>query len=146
MLEIAENKLGNAGIKYYNTASRNISFDNEFDVVTAVQSYHYLNIETRKTAIKYCFKALNKSGIIVTFENIAMSEFRSESMSIERWKNFLASGGKTQEEIQSHINRRGTVVFPITIMQHINMLQECGFNSVDILWSSYMQAGFFAVK
>ena len=37
-------------------------------------------------------------------------------------------------------------VFPITIEEHIKLLRECGFKSVDVLWTSYLQAGFWAVK
>lgn len=42
--------------------------------------------------------------------------------------------------------RRGTEVLPITIEEHLCLLKECGFKSADILWTSYMQAGFFAIK
>ena len=30
--------------------------------------------------------------------------------------------------------------------EHIKLLRECGFRSVDLLWTSYLQAGFWAVK
>ena len=64
----------------------------------------------------------------------------------KRWGNFLASTEKNAEEIQAHLERRGTEVFPITTEQHIRLMRECGFRSVDILWTSYMQAGFSAIK
>ena len=37
-------------------------------------------------------------------------------------------------------------MFPITIEQHLEMLKNAGFKSVNILWVSYMQAGFWAIK
>ncbi len=55
--------------------------------------------------------------IFITFENISLSSPRSEKIAVERWKNFLASCGKSPEEIQSHLDRRGTEVLPITIEQ-----------------------------
>ena len=130
----------------FNIDSQHLDFDNEFDIVTAVQSHHYLDMESRKTATKHCYQALKQSGIYITFENIALSVLQSEVIGIERWKQFLASNGKTTEEIKSHVSRRGTEVFPITVEQHIKLLRECGFGSVDILWASYMQAGFWAIK
>ena len=36
-------------------------------------------------------------------------------------------------------------VFPITIEEHITLLREAGFKSVDILWTSYLRAGFCAM-
>lgn len=146
MLKTAENKLGHKNIQYFNIDSQHLDFDNEFDIVTAVQSHHYLDMESRKTAAKHCYQALKQSGIYITFENIALSTPQSDVIGIERWKRFLASNGKTTEEIKSHVSRRGTEVFPITVEQHIKLLRECGFRSVDILWASYMQAGLFAIK
>lgn len=43
-------------------------------------------------------------------------------------------------------NRRGVEVFPITLEQHIELLKKCGFRSVNVLWASYLQAGFWAIK
>ena len=53
---------------------------------------------------------------------------------------------KDPKIVKMHIDRRGVEVFPITIEEHIKMLREAGFRSVDVLWTSYLQAGFWAVK
>ena len=45
-----------------------------------------------------------------------------------------------------HKERRGTEVFPITVEEHLSLLKKCGFRSVNLLWASYLQAGFWAVK
>ena len=49
-------------------------------------------------------------------------------------------------DVKMHIERRGVEVFPITIEQHIELLKKCGFRSVNVLWTSYLQAGFWAIK
>ncbi len=147
MLEKAKEKL-NAyqNIVYKNISSQQLDYENKFDVVTAVQSHHYLNAEQRKEATQNCFRALKSGGIYITFENIMLSDEISDRIGNERWKNYLRSYGKTETEVQSHINRRGTEVFPITIEEHLRLLKSCGFETADILWASYMQAGFFAIK
>ena len=33
-----------------------------------------------------------------------------------------------------------------SLEEYIKMLREAGFSSVDVLWTSYLQAGFWAVK
>ncbi len=146
MLAIARKKLGNDHIRYLCTSSQDLSFDKEFDIVTAVQSHHYLDRPTRKKAVENCYKALKPSGLFITFENIALSTPQSDLIGAERWAEFLVSSGKSPEEVQAHLARRGTEVFPITIEEHITLLRECGFRSVDLLWASYLQAGFFAIK
>jgi tRNA (cmo5U34)-methyltransferase len=36
--------------------------------------------------------------------------------------------------------------FPITVEEHLSLLKKMGFNAVELLWYSYMQAGFYCVK
>lgn len=146
MIENAKSKLsGFDNVSFYNLSSQQFDFKNRFDIVTAIQSHHYLNKEQRALATKKCFDALKSGGVYVTFENIELSSEMSIKIGIDRWKRFLFSNGKN-EEVQSHINRRWTEVFPITVEEHIKLIKGCGFRTVDVLWASYMQAGFFAVK
>lgn len=75
-----------------------------------------------------------------------MSTEQSEMLAIARWKNYMLAHGRTEEQTENHMKRRGTELFPITIEEHIKILKEIGFKSVDLLWGSYLQAGFFAIK
>ncbi len=146
MLEEAKGKLAGREIRFFNISSQQITFESEFDVVTAVQSHHYLKPGERKDAVSKCYHALRKNGVFITFENIRMSTDESDAIALTRWAHFLADHGNSAEDVQMHIDRRGTEVFPITIEEHIRLLRECGFRSVDLLWTSYLQAGFWAVK
>ena len=146
MLDIAKSKLQGRDITYINTASQKMAFDSEFDVVTAVQCHHYLKPDERKIAVGNCFRALKSEGVFITFENIKMTTEESDKIALKRWENFLSDHLKDPEVVKMHIDRRGVEVFPITIEEHINMLREAGFKSVDVLWTSYLQAGFWAVK
>ena len=146
MLAEAKEKLSGRGIRFLNVSSQHLAFESEFDVVTAVQSHHYLQPDERKTAVEKCYHALRETGVFITFENIRMSTDESDAVALSRWAHFLADHGNSPEDVQMHLDRRGVIVFPITIEQHIKLLKECGFKSVDLLWASYLQAGFWAVK
>jgi tRNA (cmo5U34)-methyltransferase len=146
MLDIAKNKLQGREVRTYNIASQNMTFESEFDVVTAVQSHHYLKPDERRVAVGNCFRALKSGGVFVTFENIRMTTEASDKIALKRWENFLSDHLKDPEVVKMHIDRRGVEVFPITIEEHIKLLREAGFKSVDVLWTSYLQAGFWAMK
>ena len=146
MLCIAREKLADRDIRYVNVPSDNLPFRDEFDIVTAIQCHHYYDEGGRREAVRHCFDALHKGGIFVTFENIRMSADESDAIAIKRWKQFQLGHGRSPEDVEKHIARRGTQMFPITIEQHLALLRECGFSTVDILWTSYMQAGFWAIK
>ena len=146
MLERAKEKLQGKDIRFLNIQSQDLGFDSEFDVVTAVQCHHYLKPEARRTAVQNCCRALKDNGIFVTFENIKMSTDESDRIALKRWENFLSEHLNDPEKVAHHMNRRGVEVFPITIEEHIKLLRESGFRSVDVLWTSYLQAGFWAIK
>lgn len=149
MLDIAKDKLSGLearNIRFFNVSSGEISFSEEFDVVTAVQSHHYLQMDERKKAVKNCYNALKEGGIFVAFENIKMSTDESDELTLKRWVHFLEEHGNSPEKVEMQLTRRGTEVLPITIEQHIEILRECGFRSVNVLWASYLQAGVWGIK
>lgn len=146
MLDRAKEKLQGKDIRFLNMQSQDLDFDSEFDVVTAVQCHHYLQPEARRTAVKNCWRALKDNGIFITFENVKMTTDESDRIALKRWENFLSDHLNDPDKVAHHMNRRGVEVFPITIEDHIKLLRECGFSSVDVLWTSYLQAGFWAIK
>lgn len=145
MLKIAEKRLV-GGIVYRNIPSQELDYKEEFDVVTAVQCHHYLSLEERKTATKKCFDALKHNGIFITFENIRLENSAAEELAVRRWKSFMISNGRSPEEAEKQLERRGKEYFPITVEEHKKLLKDCGFRSAQPLWFSYLQAGFFAIK
>lgn len=146
MLNIAKSRFTNTEIIFRNISSQELDYDEKFDVVTAIQCHHYLSQEERQIAIRKCFNALSENGIFITFENICYKNKSADLLALRRWENYMISNGKTQQEVAKHIERRGKEVFPITVEEHLNLLKSIGFKYVELLWFSYMQAGFFAVK
>lgn len=146
MLDIAKNTLSHADITYRNISSQELDYNEQFDIVTAIQSHHYLSKEERETAVKNCYHALKENGIFITFENIIFENHKADQLALKRWQNYMISNGKAKQEVLKHTDRRGKVVFPLTTAEHLKLLKLCGFSCVELLWLSYMQAGFLAVK
>lgn len=145
MLAIAKDKLSGKDVTFMNVPSEKLSVTNAYDVITAVQCHHYFDPVTRALATKNCFNALKDGGIFITFENIKMSTDESDAIGVERWFEYFRKVGKP-ENIELQRNRRGSEFFPITIEDHINLYKETGFSSVNLLWTSYLQAGFWMIK
>jgi len=116
------------------------------DVITAIQSHHYLSKEDRIKVTRVCYDLLNQGGIYVTFENIRPMTEMGVEIGKRNWKRFQLSKGRDLETVENHIRRFNTLFFPITVEEHLSMLKEIGFNCVELLWFSCMQAGFYCVK
>jgi tRNA (cmo5U34)-methyltransferase len=116
------------------------------DVITAVQCHHYLSREERATAVRVCYDLLAKGGVFITFENIRPLTEVGTEIGKRKWGRFQASNGKTESEVEAHLARFDKEYFPITVEQHLDLLRRSGFETVELLWYSNMQAGFYCVK
>ena len=116
------------------------------DVITAIQSHHYFSREKRKNAVENCFNLLRNGGVFITFENIRPLTEKGIEVGKNYWGNFQLSAGKSEDAVLNHLNRFDSEFFPITILEHIDLLKSCGFKVIEMLWYSYMQAGFYAIK
>jgi tRNA (cmo5U34)-methyltransferase len=150
MLEEAQKKLcGSDRIKFlkpYSTQDLTRETLGRPDVITAIQSHHYLPKENRIKVTKVCYDLLNEGGIYVTFENIRPMTEIGVAIGKRNWKRFQLSSGRDLETVENHLKRFDTIFFPITVEEHLSLLKKIGFKAVELLWYSYVQAGFYGVK
>jgi tRNA (cmo5U34)-methyltransferase len=116
------------------------------DVITAIQCHHYLSRSERARAIGTCFDLLAEGGIFVTFENVRPMTERGIEIGKRNWGRFQREAGKDREEVEQHLDRFDREYFPITVEEHLELLRKAGFQTVELFWYSYMQAGFYCVK
>ncbi|MGA3059507.1 MAG: class I SAM-dependent methyltransferase [Candidatus Bathyarchaeia archaeon] len=118
----------------------------KFDVMTAIQSHHYLSSNERIKATKVCFELMAHGGVYITFENVRPMTTEGLVIAKEYWKRFQLAKGRDAVTVENHLCRFDTEYFPITIMDHLSLLKETGFSTSEILWYSYMQAGLYSIK
>lgn len=116
------------------------------DVITAIMCHHYLNGENRLDATGVCFDLLAPKGLYITFENIRPSHEESIQSYLERWGRYQISQGKSHDVVEEHLKRFDKAYFPITVDEHLALLNKCGFRIAELFWYSQMQAGFYAIK
>lgn len=146
MIDIARNQINSDKVEFVLKSVNDMDYENEFDVITSVQVFHYLPVDERRAAIQKCYNALKSNGIFITFENFAPDTEMMKRIYLDRWKRYQINNGKSVEEVGRHIARYGKDYFPITIDEHKRLLSNCGFRSVELLWCSYMQVGILGVK
>lgn len=159
MLDPSERMLGQAKEKLSSYSNERIEFlkaspTQEFsqeleerpDVITAIQCHHYLDRENRARAVKKCYELLKEEGIFITFENISPLTEEGISVGKKYWGEFQSNHGRSEEEVEAHLERFDNEYFPITVEEHLELLRKTGFRTVEIFWYSYMQAGFYCIK
>ena len=118
----------------------------EPDIITAVLCHHYLLEPARLEATQNCYRLLKAGGLYITFENIRPMTDAGTEIGKVNWRNFQVASGKPEDEAENHLKRFGVEYYPITIEQHLDLMRGCGFSAVELLWYSYMQAGFYCIK
>ena len=149
MLDIAREKLASAmpPCTFLLAGSEELPpSDNSYDLVTAIMSHHYLPPEDRRQATENCFQLLRPGGLYVTFETIRPTTEKSLAIGLDRWRRAQESAGKAPDVAAKHLSRYGVELLPITLNAHLDLLRDTGFSIVEVFWTSYLQAGFYAIK
>lgn len=128
------------------TENLELDADLKPDVITALQCHHYLDTQTRITAIKRCLDLLTDGGLYITFENIHPGTASGISIGLNRWGRYQLSQGRDEQTVANHLKRFDSAYFPISVNAHIDLLKESGFGAAELFWYSHMQAGLFAIK
>ena len=148
MLDMARSQLRDEPrCRFINASSQELEFpDNTFDAVTAVLAHHYLDAPERGKAERNIFRMLRQGGIYVTCEHTSPMTETGRLLTLARWRDFQHAAGKPAEKAAEHTARYGESYFPISMSEHIRLLQDCGFSTVEILWASYCDVVFYAIK
>lgn len=146
MVSIAQKRFDVPNVSFLVSGIQELKYDSQFDVVTAIQVNHYLHKEERQRAVQNCYTALKSGGIFITFENFAPFSNLGKQLYLDRWKAYQLSQGKSLTECDNHISRYGNEYFPISISEHLDVMNKCGFKIVEVLWLSYMQIGLWGIK
>ena len=146
MLEIARERFSGPRTAFLQADIRELDFTGRFDVVTAIQVNHYFHEEDRILAIRSCARALKPGGVFITFENFAPFTAQGKQLALDRWKAFQLRQGKSPEECAAYLARYGKDYFPITVSDHLETMNRCGFSAVEVLWLSGMQVGLLGIR
>lgn len=151
MMNEAKNKLQKkkegGRIRFLDPVStENLTLKLRADVITAIQSHHYLSQAIREKATRTCYGLLKNKGLYITFENIRPFSKKGIENAKKYWSAFQLSKGKDVETVRNHMKRFDLEYFPITVEKHLKLLRASGFQTVELFWYSYMQAGFYCIK
>lgn len=146
MIGIVQKRFDIPNVSFLISDIQKLEYSSQFDVVTAIQVNHYFQIEERIKAIQNCYRSLKPGGIFITFENFAPFSDFGKQLYLDRWKAYQLSQGKSSAECDNHISRYGNDYFPISISEHLEVMSNCGFKNVEVLWLSYMQIGLLGIK
>ena len=146
MIAIAKSRFADANAQFVTASLLDLHCREEFNVITAIQVNHYLPPEERRKAVANVYQALQPGGIFFTFENFAPNSRTGQQLALKRWGAYQVAQGRSAQQVKGHLARSGKDYFPISLSDHLQLLQDCGFQTAELLWLSYLQVGLFGIK
>ncbi|MDP4183450.1 MAG: class I SAM-dependent methyltransferase [Bacillota bacterium] len=148
MLKMAERKLSDApDSRFIECDFNQFDFDKKYDLIVSSLAFHHLVSDKEKLDFyRKIYGAVKDKGIFINADVVLASCDWLYDRYMERWKEYMMKEvpQKEVEEIWAPTHYREDS--PISMMKHLEMLKDVGFNTLDIVWKYYNFAVYIAMK
>ncbi|HEY9161076.1 MAG TPA: class I SAM-dependent methyltransferase [Desulfomonilia bacterium] len=148
MLKMAERKLCDAkGARYINCDFYQFEFDKRYDVVVSSLALHHLVTDDDKMGFyRKISDSVKPGGIFINGDVVLASYEWLHDMYLGKWKEYMSKSVPMEEIEKAWMPLHFREDSPISMMKHLEMLKEAGFNTMDIVWKYYNVAVYLAMK
>lgn len=148
MIKIAKNKLSQyKSIEYIIGDFTETEITEKYDaIISSLALHHIPNNKEKQEMYQAIYKALNKNGVFYNADVILGNSTYNEELNNKIAQEDMINNGVTLEEIQEHKGKREANDIPTTIYNHIKMLENVGFQEIDIIWKYYANVVYGATK
>jgi len=148
MLRLAAYRLHDAiNPEFINSDFYDLNFTRTYDVIiSSLALHHIVTTEDKVLFYKKIFGALNNGGVFVNADVVLASTDAIQERFMEKWKEFMRSNVPETEVLNKWIPTYYDEDRPISLLEHIDILREIGFNSIDVIWKYYNFAVYTARK
>lgn len=124
---------------------------NDFDFTPASMMVSYYTLQFvplahRRDVIKSIYSALVPGGKLVLFEKICFADPEIDCRMNEAYADYKRQQGYTDAEIKSKALSLEGVLIPQTQQQNVEMLNDVGFQHIDIVFTELCWQGYIAQK
>jgi tRNA (cmo5U34)-methyltransferase len=146
MLDIAKEKVG-GNVKCIQADLNVFDFEEKYDLIVSSLALHHLEKDDDKMrSYRKIYSALNENGIFVNADVVLGSSERLQTVYMEKWLEFMAKNVSEEEIMTKWLPAYRAEDRPAKLITHLDMLRECGFSAVDVVYKYYNYAVYCAVK
>lgn len=146
MLNIARERFAGAGNFEYLISDHSKGLPGEkYDVIISALSIHHLEDGGKKGLFEDIYKALPEGGMFANYDQFNADTPEMTALYNSYWENSLYKSGLTEEDINLWKSRR-LLDRECSVSEETAMLQECGFKTVQCVYSCRKFAVIAAIK
>lgn len=148
MIKIAEEKLKEySDIEYVVGDFTQTEFSQKYDaIISSLALHHIPNDEEKELMYKAIYDSLEQDGVFYNADVIKANSSYNKKLYDQISVQDMKENGVTEAEIQEHKGKRDANDIPTTIFNHIKMLENVGFEEIDVIWKYYSNAVYGATR
>ncbi|MBX5463453.1 MAG: carboxy-S-adenosyl-L-methionine synthase CmoA [Steroidobacteraceae bacterium] len=100
----------------------------------------------REALLKRIYSSIRPGGALLMAEKVLVEDSLLNRLYIELYYRFKARQGYTAEEIQRKRESLENVLVPYRVEENVQLLQRCGFTTVDTCFRWFNWAAFVAIR
>lgn len=146
MLEMAKTKL-KPNITCIRADFNHFDFSDNYDLIVSSLALHHL--ETYKDKLNFykkIYAALKPDGMFINIDVVLGSDAALQSAYMQKWEAFMAQTVTREEIEQKWLQNYAAEDHPAPLTTHLDMLKECGFTAVDVVYKYYNFAVYTGKK
>ncbi len=149
MLEKAKNKIKEESAHKIelrqNDISENLEIENA-SVVFMNYTLQFVRPLQRESLVRRIYEGLNSDGCFILVEKVLGNNSMFNRFYVEIYSEFKKLQGYSDKEINQKREALENVLIPYRLDENTDLLNRCGFETVDLFFKWYNFAGFIAVK
>lgn len=140
MLEIAKNKIG-GNVTCIEADFNNFEFPSKHDLVVSSLALHHLENDSDKLNFyKKIYSSLNDNGIFINMDVVLGADDFIQELYMNKWKEFMIKSVSEDEINNKWLKNYYLEDKPTKLTTHLDMLRDCGFSHVDVIYKYFNYA------
>jgi len=119
---------------------------NNASMVVLNLTLQFLPPEERLSLLQKIFQGLNPGGILVLSEKVEFADATENERMVQLYQGFKKTMGYSDLEISQKRNALENVLIPDSEQQHLQRLNEVGFNEIYQCFRSFNFVSYLAIK
>jgi tRNA (cmo5U34)-methyltransferase len=152
-MDIAGNMLSIAAVKngpdttLIQADFKSFIFPQKYDAIVSSLALHHLPEDEDKKAFYFkIYQALNSGGVFANIDVVTSGDPALQKVYMQKWKEFMIKNTSVQEVETKWLPNYYAEDRPIPLARHIEMLNQSGFDMIDVVYKHFNYAVYCAKK
>ena len=146
MLEMARVKL-DGRIECIQADFNQFAFPRQYDlIVSSLAMHHLATDDDKRTFYRKIYAALSPGGQFTNIDIVAGASDALQQIYENKLADYMAEQITKEEFERDWKPKYGSVDFPVPILRHTDMMKDCGFEDIDIVYKNYRFAVYTGTK